>query len=172
VEADNEVTIDAEHASGMTAADGVKWEVLPGFGETLSAMEAFPVTAPSSSDATKSACMEYKMDLFDTGSMELTLTIAPTLNFVPGRGLRVAVGMDGEAPQVVDTLGIDAEGDWSKWVSDGVRRVHVPVQLGATGEHTLHLCRVDAGVAVERVMVTKGKPASTYLGPPESYRAQ
>jgi hypothetical protein len=169
-EADGEVTIDAEHVNGTAAADGVKWQVLPGFGETLSGVETFPVTAPSSVDAAKSACMDYKMVLFDSGTMDVTLTIAPTLNFVPGRGLRVAVGMDGAAPQVVDTLGKDAEGDWSKWVSDGVRRVHVPVELNAAGEHTLRICRVDAGVAVERLIVSKGLVPATYLGPPESYR--
>ncbi len=171
-EADGEVTIDAEHASRSTAADGVKWEVLPGFGETRSGMEAFPVTAGSSVDAPKSVCLEYKMDLFDSGSMEATLTIAPTLNFQPGRGLRVAVGMDGAVPQVVDTLGSDAEGNWSQWVSDGVRRVHIPITVSAAGEHTLYVCRVDAGVAVERVMVSRGKLPATYLGPPESYRAE
>ncbi len=172
VAADGEVTIDAEHTSAMTAADGVKWEVLPGFGETLSGMETYPVLTASTMDPAKSACMDYKMDLFDVGAMDVTLTIAPTLNFVPGRGLRVAVGMDGAAPQVVDTLGKDAEGDWSKWVSDGVRRVHVPVNVSAAGEHTLQVCRVDAGVALERVTVSKGKVPATYLGPPESYRAQ
>jgi hypothetical protein len=170
-EADGEVTIDAEHASSSSAVDGVKWKRLPGFGETLSGMEAFPVTAPSSEDAARSACLDYKIALFDTGSMDVTLTIAPTLNFVPGRGLRVAVGMDAASPQVVDTLGKDAEGDWSKWVSDGVRRVHVPVEIHAAGEHTLHVCRIDAGVALERLTVSKGKLPATYLGPPESYRA-
>ena len=171
LEADGEVNIDAEHASSSSAANGVKWEKLPGFGETLSGMEAFPVTALSSEDADKSACLDYKIALFDTGPMDVTLTIAPTLNFVPGRGLRIAVGMDAASPQVVDTLGKDAEGDWSKWVSDGVRRVHVPVEVHAAGEHTLHICRVDAGVVVERIMVSKGNIPASYLGPPESYRA-
>ncbi len=116
--------------------------------------------------------MNYKMELYDSGMMDVTLTIAPTLNFVPGRGLRVAVGMDAAVPQVVDTLGTDAEGDWSQWVSDGVRRVRVPVEVGGPGEHTLHLCRVDAGVAIERVMVSRGKVPETYLGPPESFKAK
>jgi hypothetical protein len=172
VEADGEVMIDAQHVSATTAVDGVTWQLLPGFGETLSAMETFPVNAPSSVDAAKSACMGYRMELFDRGTVDVTLTIAPTLNFVPGRGLRVAVGMDAAAPQVVDTLGKNAEGDWSQWVSDGVRRVRIPVEVGAPGEHTLHLCRVDAGVAVERVMVNRGKVPATYLGPPESFQAR
>jgi hypothetical protein len=103
--------------------------------------------------------------------MEAALTLAPTLNFVPGRGLRLAVGMDGAAPKVVDTLGREAEGDWAKWVSDGVRRVRVPVDADAAGEHVLHVCRVDAGVALERVEVSRKPIAATYLGPPESFRS-
>ena len=170
-EADGEVAIEAEHGDSTSGGDGANWEALPGFGETLSAMETFPVLAASSEDPAKSACMNYKMELFDGGAMQVTLTIAPTLNFVQGRGLRVALAMDAASPRVVDTLGPDAEGDWSKWVSDGVRRVHVPVDAGEAGKHTLHVCRVDAGVAIERVMVSKGGLPPTYLGPPESYRS-
>jgi hypothetical protein len=171
VEADGEVTMDANHVSATSAAGGVRWEELPGFGETGSGMESFPVTASSSEDTAKSPCMDYKMELFDVGAMRATLTLAPTLGFVPGRGLRIAVGIDAATTQVVDTLGDQAEGDWSQWVSDGVRRVDVPLSVSAPGEHTLHVCRVDAGVVVERVMVSNGEIPYTYLGPPESFRA-
>lgn len=169
-EADGEVTIEAEHVSGLEARGGTTWEKLPDFGETASAMESFPVTVTSTAEGKKGACMDYRMDLFDSGLYEVTLTLAPTLNFVPGRGLQVAVAMDKGQAQVVDTLGSVAEGDWAQWVSDGVRRVKIPVDISTAGEHTLHLCRVDAGVVVERVMVTRGKLPATYLGPPESYR--
>ena len=169
-EADDEVTIDAEHVSATTAVKGIQWQPLPGFGETLSAMETFPVLGESTADGAQGACMDYKMQLFEGGARDLTLTLAPTLNFVPGRGLRVAIGVDATALQTIDTLGKSAEGDWSKWVSDGVRRVHMQMPNLAAGEHTLHICRVDAGVALERIMVSRGKVPPTYLGPPESYR--
>jgi hypothetical protein len=170
IEGDGFVSMEAAHFSGKTDADGVSWQEIPGFGETLSGMEAYPVTAASTLPPEKSACIEYRMKLFDTAPMELTMTLAPTLNFVPGRGLRLAVGMDRQPLQVVDVLAHNNEQDWAKAVSDGVRRVEIPMQVEAPGEHTLRVCRVDPGVVVERLLLSKGSVPRTYLGPPESVR--
>jgi len=41
------------------------------------------------------------MYLFSTGEVEVATITSPTLNFVPGRGLRVAVSFDDEPPQVI-----------------------------------------------------------------------
>jgi len=43
-------------------------------------------------------------------------------------------------------------------------------ELGA-GQHRLHVCRVDAGVVLERLMITRDRPPNSYLGPPESAHA-
>ena len=42
---------------------------------------------------------EYRMYLFTPGAVTANLILSPTLNFVAGRGLRVAVSFDDEAPQ-------------------------------------------------------------------------
>jgi hypothetical protein len=44
------------------------------------------------------------------------------------------------------------------------------MQVEAPGEHTLRVCRVDPGVVVERLLLSKGSVPRTYLGPPESVR--
>ena len=48
--------------------------------------------------------LEYEMYLFDPAKVEVEAVLAPTLNYVPGRGLRYAISFDDEKPQVIDVL--------------------------------------------------------------------
>jgi len=170
VEANRYVSIEAEHYSKKTGASGVNWEKIPGFGETLSGMSIFPVTAPSFELAQTAPTLEYKMWLFESGKFSVEATLAPTLNFVPGRGLRFAIGVDDQPAQIVDALAQNANADWAKAVSDGVRRVSATVNVDAPGAHTLKIRMVDPGIVVEKLVVSHGAIAPSYLGPPESFR--
>jgi hypothetical protein len=76
----------------------------PNFGETLGAMEVFPVLSPSTPLGQRGISLDYHMHLFNSGEHTLELITAPTLNFVPGRGLRLAVSLDDGPLQIVDTL--------------------------------------------------------------------
>jgi hypothetical protein len=170
VEANHYVSIEAEHFSRKSSANGVNWEVIPGFGETLSGMSVFPVTAPSFDLAQQAPTLEYRMWLFDSGTFNVEATLAPTLNFVPGRGLRFAVSFDDQPAQMVDALKQNTNADWSKAVSDGVRRVSTALKIDAPGPHTLKVRMVDPGIVLERLVVSQGSIAPSYLGPPESFR--
>jgi hypothetical protein len=168
VESDGYVAIEAADTSALTADGETHWEELPGYGETKSAMTVFPVTAESNADS-KSA-LEYRMYLYDAGDFQMLATLAPTLNFVPGRGLRFAVSVDGGPRTVVDELEHNSQTDWEQVVSDGVRRVTVPLTIAKPGYHTLEIWVVDPGVVLERIVVSHGPLLPNYLGPPESAR--
>jgi hypothetical protein len=161
------VSIEAEHFSADRSADGVSWQKIPGFGETVSGMEAVPVTAPSVTRGA-AACMDYSMYLFDSGAMNLQVVLAPTLNFVPGRGLRYSVAFDGQPSTIVDAWASNTQHDWETAVSDGVHKIDTAVTIDKPGAHTLHFCMVDSAVVLEKLVLSKGKQAPTYLGPPES----
>ncbi|MGO8935279.1 MAG: glycosyl hydrolase 115 family protein [Terracidiphilus sp.] len=167
-ESDGYVAIEAADTSGRTADGETHWAELPGYGETKSAMTVFPVTAESNTDS--KAGLEYKMYLYDSGDFQLQATLAPTLNFVPGRGVRFAVSVDGGSRTVVDELEHNSQQDWEQAVSDGVRRVTVPLTIAKPGPHTLEIWAVDPGVVLERVVVSHGPLKPSYLGPPESAR--
>ena len=127
------------------------------------------------------------MYLYDSGDFELQMTLAPTLNFVPGRGLRFAVSVDDgitpadksagdpEGPRtMVNALEHTSDKDWAQAVSDGVRRVTVPLKIAAPGYHTLKIWAVDPALVVERLVLSHGTDGSlkpSYLGPPESFHA-
>jgi hypothetical protein len=165
-EGDGYVAMEAAHTAERTADGDTHWEELPGYGATLSAMTVFPVTAESNTNS--KAALEYKMYLTDSGDFELQATLAPTLNFVPGRGLRFAVSVDDGPRTVVDELEHNSQQDWEKAVSDGVRRVTVPLTIAQPGTHTLKIWAVDPGVVLERIVVSHGPLRPSYLGPPES----
>jgi hypothetical protein len=166
VESDGYVAIEAADSSDRTADGDTHWEELPGYGETHSAMTLLPVTAASDIDS--KASLAYRMYLYDSGDFQLQATLAPTLNFVPGRGLRFAVSVDDGPRTIVDELEHNSQHDWEQAVSDGVRRVTVPVTIAKPGNHTLKIWAVDPGVVLERIVVSHGPLKPSYLGPPES----
>jgi hypothetical protein len=169
VESDGYVAMEAADTTGRTedGADGMRWEELPGYGETKSGMTVFPVTAAS--EMNSRASLEYRMYLYDSGEFELQMTMSPTENFVPGRGLRFAISVDDGPRTVVDALEHNSEKDWAQAVSDGVRRVTVPLKMTAPGYHTLKVWAIDPAVVVERLVVSHGALRPSYLGPPESF---
>jgi Glycosyl hydrolase family 115/Gylcosyl hydrolase family 115 C-terminal domain len=168
-ESDGLVSIEAEHYTHATAAGDVQWETIPDYGETLSGMSIFPVDAPSALDPKSAASLEYKMYLFDTGPVSVQATLGPSLNFVPGRGLRFSVAIDDDAPQIVDALKDNSQSAWAEAVSDGVRRVETMLNIAQPGYHTLKIGMVDPGFVLERLVVSFVPLKPSYLGPPESF---
>jgi Glycosyl hydrolase family 115/Gylcosyl hydrolase family 115 C-terminal domain/Viral BACON domain len=167
VESDGYVAMEAADTTSRTSDSTVHWEELPGYGEIRSAMTIFPVTAAS--NTTSGASLQYRMYLYDSGSFEMQAVLAPTMNFVPGRGLRFAVSVDAGPLTIVDALEHNTQSDWERTVSDGVRRVSVPVSIPSTGYHTLKFWMVDPGVVPERIVLANGNVRPSYLGPPESF---
>jgi Glycosyl hydrolase family 115/Gylcosyl hydrolase family 115 C-terminal domain len=169
VEADGYVSMEAAHYTKKVDGASAQWEKIDDLGRTLSAMTVMPVTAESVVPPKGSACLEYKMFLFDAGNVEVETILSPTLNFVPGRGLRYAISFDDAAPQVVDALSRNSPEDWAESVKDSVRKVQSTHKVAKPGYHTLKVWMVDPGVALQKIVVNLGGVKPSYLGPPESY---
>jgi hypothetical protein len=166
VESDGYVAIEAADTWQRMADDKTRWEELPDYGRTRSAMTVFPVTAESKTDS--KAALEYRMYLYEAGEFQMQAAIAPTLNFVPGRGLRFAVSVDDGPRTVVDGLEHNSQKDWEQAVSDGIRRITLSLAIANPGYHTLKIWAVDPGVVLERIVLNHGLLPPSYLGPPES----
>jgi glycosyl hydrolase family 115 (putative glucuronidase)/glycosyl hydrolase family 115 len=169
VEADGYVSIEAEHFTRKTDSGPVRWEEIEDYGRTLSAMTVFPVTAASATPP-QSPHLEYEMYLFDPGKVEVEAILSPTLNFVPGRGLRYAISFDDQPPQTVDALTQNSQRDWETTVKDSVRIAKSSHMLSGTGYHTLKIWMVDPALVLEKLVVNLGGVKPSYLGPQESYR--
>jgi hypothetical protein len=169
VETDGCVSIEAVHFTARTPAAGARWDRIDDYGRTLSSMALFPVTAPSLLPPAAAPSLEYRMYLFDTGKVTVDAIIAPTLNFVPGRGLRYAIAFDNEIPQVIDALEKNTNRDWETTVKDSVRNVLSTHTILQAGYHTLKIWMVDPGIVLQKLVVNLGGVKPSYLGPPESF---
>jgi lysophospholipase L1-like esterase len=176
VEANGHVSIEPEHYTRATGAGGNRWFKVGDYGRTLSGMKAWgPVDAPAATPGKDSPCLEYRMYLFTAGEAEVTAITAPTLNFIPDRGVRYAVSFDDEAPQVVTLVppGYQAQNrnrDWEKSVGDNAHYGRSRHRVMAPGYHTLKIWMIDPAVVMQKLIVDLGGLKPSYLGPPESYR--
>jgi len=170
VEADGYVSMEAAHDTKKTDAGPVHWEEITDYGRTLSSMTILPCTAASVTPPRGSPSLEYRMYLFDPGAVQVHTIIAPTLNFVPGRGLSFAVAFDDQPPQIVDALAHNSLRDWEESVKDSVRTVPSTHSVTGSGYHVLKYWMVDPGVALQKIVVDLGGLKPSYLGPPESFR--
>ena len=169
VEADGYVSIEAEHYTKKIDAAQASWQKIDGYGRTLSSMTIFPVTAKSVMPPADSPCLEYQMYLFHPGELEVEAILAPTLNFVPGRGLRYAISFDDQPPQIIDALANNTQQAWAQSVEDSVRKVKSTHTVEGVGYHTLKVWMVDPGVVLQKLVVDLGGVKPSYLGPPESF---
>jgi hypothetical protein len=174
VEADGCVSMEAAHFSGNADTGSARWEPIDDLGRTLSSMTVFPVTATSVQPPENSPRLDYRMYLFSTGVVEVTSILAPSLNFAPDRGVRIAVSFDDEAPQVLMVVPkgyfVDnGNRDWEESVKDSVRKIKSRHAISQPGYHTFKVWMVDPGVVLQKIVVNTGGVRPSYLGPPESF---
>jgi len=175
IESNGYVSMEAEHYTKKTAFGASRWINVQDYGHTLSAMRSTSaIDAPAAVPAKDSPCLEYRMYLLDAGTVKVTGTFGPTLNFIRGRDLRYAVSFDTDPPQIVtlvprDFIAQHGNMDWEKTVGDNARFSQSTHTIAKPGYHTLKLWMVDPGVVVEKIIVDRGGVKPSYLGPPESF---
>ncbi len=175
VEGEGVVSIEAEHFTKNSAVGAARWEKVEDYGRTLSAMHTrAPVDAPAATPGKDSPCLEYRMYLFSPGQLATYLVVAPTLNFDPTRGLRVAVSFDDEVPQTLTLVpqnfsAQNGNRDWEESVRINARYIGSTHAIAQAGYHTLKIWMVDPAVVLEKIFINTGGLQGSYLGPPESF---
>jgi hypothetical protein len=174
---DGPVAFAATSATRQTEVGGVRWETIPDYGRFDAALAIYPVTAASILPPDPAPTLEYPVYLPRDGNYEVTLVLGPVMDFVPGRGMRIAVSFDDQPAQVLDLFaarggppfgnqltGMDAARDNARFL----RSTH---KLAAAGAHTLKLTMVDPAIVVQRIVVTPIRRPAGPFGPrqPESY---
>lgn len=161
------VAIEAEHSNRQFAAPGRKWQLIPGHGRTWSGMTTTPVTADALT-VEQGMRLEYDVHLQTPGSYTLHVTLAPTLNFKPGPGLRYAVAIDDEAPQIVNAHEDNSLAEWERRVSNGAMVLRTTHSIKKAGAHIIKVYALDTGLVLQKLVLENGSLKPTYLGPPES----
>ncbi|GFZ49819.1 hypothetical protein JCM24511_07222 [Saitozyma sp. JCM 24511] len=190
VQGDGYVVMEAAHYQDRRSADGYSFEELVGYGRTLSGIEVFPV------DNHNSSLGRGPWVLYNFWSHEspphianITVQIAPTLNYLAGKEFTFGIQMDDQGPMEIRPIPTRDMGkierppgahswdvgavpvDWWNVVEAEIRNVTLSMTLEQGGWHNLTLWGMTSGVIVERIWIDMGGIASrgySYLGPPES----
>jgi hypothetical protein len=169
VEGNGYVSMEAAHYSRAVNTKGVHWQLIPGLGRTLSGMTPFPVTAKHTAPGGTSPRLEYRMYLFDSGTIHVNTYLSPTLDFHHTGGMRYAISIDDNPPRIVNMNADTSRQDWGRSVSDNIKIISTALQVDAPGPHVLKFWMVDTGVVLQKLVVDCGGEKSSYLGPPESF---
>ncbi|WP_410770242.1 glycosyl hydrolase 115 family protein [Fontibacillus sp. BL9] len=177
IETNGYISIEAEHYALNKEAinqnvDVSRFEVINGYGKTLSAMKAYPTTEyfTAGKDA---PYLEYKFALQEGGLYEVELYMQPS-NPVTNEGtLFCGIQVNEEEIKVVNTLPEGYRVDdfnWAKGVLDHIRRCSMGIHC-RKGLNTLRIFAVSPGFVLEKLVIyPEGKkPAESYLGPAETY---
>ena len=163
----------ATAATARTAVNGVRWEEIPDYGRGDAALGVYPVTAASILPPAAAPQLDYPVYLPRSGSYEVTLVLGPTMDFVPERGMRIAVSFDDETPQVLDLFANrETESflgrNWTSQVArDNVRTLRSSHRVESAGAHTLKVAMVDPGIVVQKIIIHDRRLPESYFGPPE-----
>jgi len=165
------VSLEAEHYTQAVHAGAVTWQHLPDLGRTLGAVTTFPVTAASTATpGGSSPHLEYRITLAQPGPVTVSAYLAPTLDFTNTTGLRYAVSIDDETPQLVNLhTGMTADNGnrpWERAVAENIILKTSQHNVAAAGAHVLKFWRVDPGVVLEKLVVSSAPLPGSYLGPP------
>lgn len=164
------IAIEAEHFSRAKNGAKAGWTVIPDYGNSLSGVMPSLVTALRVKPGVNTPCLEYDINLKDTGTVAVTTFVGPTLDFRNQDGLYYAVSIDNEQPQMVN-IATKVDGrEWAAAVSDNLRKLVTKHHILQPGKHMLKYWMVDPAVVVQKFVLDFGGLKPNYLGPPENYR--
>jgi len=173
VETQGVVSIEAEHTADRGEKSGVEWKVIENYGRTLSAVKMFPTTVSFESPEA-APYLEYRIKVNRDSEYILTTYTAPTNNLYEKSRLRYAVAFDGEAATVADALppefiaGSYENDIWCDAVLDNIHITSTTHKL-AGGIHTLRLYGLDAGLVLQKLVLSREELPKSYFGPCESF---
>ncbi len=174
VENNGIVSIEAANYSSKHNANGISWTTIPNMGRTASSVTMEPTTAEVQNPGSSSPYLEYEFTVFEGGDFTLHTFLAPTLNYKKQDGLKFAVAINDEEPQIINIHEGENVPDWEypEWWNNSVTdRVRIKESVHANiepGTHSLKVWMVDPGVVFQKFVLDGGGLKDSYLGPPES----
>jgi len=170
VEWNGAVSIEAEHFTRRRDNDGFAWGALEGLGKTGDSVTVFPQKARTFSGFSGAApSLEYDFYILNGGAFEANFFLIPTQPLVPGNGLRFAVSIDDETPQII-TVDKDTEVSSPPWAQHILNQTTVGKSKFdlKKGAHVLKILAVDTGVVLDKIVLSSGTLPASYFAPAET----
>jgi len=99
----------------------------------------------------------------------VNLYFSPSLNFHNDEGLKYAVSIDNEKPQIIS---INKEDNnvtiWENWVANNIVIKKTQHRISSPGKHVLKYWLISGGVVLQQLIIDFGGLKPSYLGPPET----
>lgn len=168
-DSDGVVSIEAEHFSKSTAAEGFSWRVIKGLGKTGDSVSVFPARVNSFDSRAAAPSLEFQIEIEKAANFQAYFYLIPTQPLVSRNGLRLAFSVDGSEPRIV-TVDKDTEVSSRKWsqnILDAATVGKSSVSL-QKGRHTLRIHAVDTGVVLDKIVLASDELPPSYFGPVET----
>lgn len=178
VERDGIVAIEAGHFSDNIPYGEYAFTKLSAYGKTDSSMKIYPTTA-NFDEIGKAPCLTYSVYVKEAGEYSLRVVTSPGNNLEHGRTMRYAVSAAGGDVVTGDTIlaedyriggGPNRPHTWTEGVLDNCHYGITKHRLDA-GVNEIRFYGVEAGLALQRLVLYRGELPHSYLGPDESPRA-
>lgn len=163
------VSIEAAYYTKAVHTNAIQWGILPDYGRTLSAVTTFPVTVANQMPGGNSPHLEYKVYFTSTGNIKLAVYISPTIDFTNTTGLKYAISVDDEQPQIINLQADNSNKAWERSVADNIKILVSNHHISTAGVHTVKYWMVSPGVVLQKMVIDRGGLKPSYLGPPETY---
>ncbi|HYD92776.1 MAG TPA: glycosyl hydrolase, partial [Flavobacterium sp.] len=173
IENNGAISIEVANFSNKIDAKGLHWTVVPNLGRTHSSVIVEPANVPSQTPDKSSPKLEYLFTVFDAGEITVEAFLSPTQDFKKQGGLKYAIAIDYEQPQIINMNEGEIKPDyeyagwWTKSVADHIKTKKSKHKISA-GKHTLKIWMIDPGIVFQKFVIDTGKLKPSYLGPPES----
>ena len=174
IENNGVVSIEAANFTKKLDSKDISWTIVPNMGRTNSSVTVKPAIAERQIPGKKTPRLEYEFTVFDAGDIKVEAYLSPTLNYKKNEGLKYAIAIDDEEPQIINVHEGDTIPDWEypDWwnnsVTDHIRKKLSEHKQLKAGKHTLKIWMVDPGVVFQKFVIDGGGLKPSYLGPPES----
>jgi len=144
-------TITAEQYSSKKETTGTHFETITGLGINGKAVTIMPIIEKSYKDKiTDAPYLDYKVNL-TAGAYTINVKCLPTFRLYKGFGLRYAISVNGDEPQVVN---VDSPADSKVWgvnVLRGYSMGKTAHQVSKDGEGTVRVYLLDPSLVLSQI---------------------
>lgn len=177
VERNGYVSMEAPHFTNAVNTSEITWQSISDMGKTLGAVTALPVSKRVEIPAEGTPVLEYAFTLLEkpeNGEVEIQTYLSPTLNYFGGEGLRFAISIDDETPQIINMHEGTEVPDWKypDWWNNAVLNSIIVKKsthkVSESGNYVLKYWLVDPAIVLQKLVINNGGVKPSYLGAPES----
>ncbi|MBN1116519.1 MAG: glycosyl hydrolase 115 family protein [Bacteroidales bacterium] len=174
IENNGVVSIEAEKYTRKTITNDIRFTVIPNLGRTSSSLIIEPVTTKTLAPGTTAPLVEYDFTTFSAAELSIEAFLSPSQDFKKQGGLKYAIAIDNEEPQIINMNEREEKPDWqyANWwtqsVGDHIKIKVSQHKIDQPGKHTLKIWILDPGIVFQKFVINMGGLRPSYLGPPES----